>query len=558
MLRTFKTNLIRKTEELSDCLWDFTPLVGDLAGKNYKMLVPSCWEIHPDFVNFRGKGQYSRTFTAGGNVRLVFKGVSHTANVYVDDKFVKTHYNAYTPFDVIVKDLAAGEHTLRVEVDNQFSEDSTLHIENDYFTYGGINRAVACEELGAIYIKRIHFTPAMVGGDWKATVKVWVENLSDKDISGEVKINLHNTSGSFGEATFKAGSVCELCADFSFADVVAWNTLQPSLYKLNAVLSVAGNEVDDLIEQVGFREISLDGNKLLINGKRMRIKGFNRHEDHANHGCALPYSVMHHDITLMRDMNANSVRTCHYPNDEIFLDLCDELGLLVWEESHARGFTDIDMARPNFDEQNRLCIEEMITEHYNHPSIYIWGVLNECISQKEPGASQHKMQLEQVAELDQSRPNTFASNKHFKDICFAYPTVISNNMYPQWYFNDDVAEYLQRSIDYANENSGEIKPFIVSEIGCGGIYGSHNKSRAKWTEEGQCDIIERQITPILDNTDCTGVYIWQFCDVRVTDEWAMKRPRTHNNKGLVDEFRREKMAYYTVKEVFAKYSDFFE
>ena len=77
--------------------------------------------------------------------------------------------------------------------------------------------------------------------------------------------------------------------------------------------------------------------EILLNEKKFRIKGVCRHEDHPDYGCALPYAAICHDLMLIQQMGANSIRTAHYPNDEIFLDLCDELGILVWEENHARG-----------------------------------------------------------------------------------------------------------------------------------------------------------------------------------------------------------------------------
>ncbi len=560
MIRTFQTHKIRKETELSDALWDFSPLDGEHQGKKYKLMVPGCWENHMDFANYRGKGMYTKTVETSGNIRLVFKGVSHTANVFLDKSFVKTHYNAYTPFDMIVKGLKAGEHTIEVEVDNSFSEESALHIPNDYMTYGGINRGVVIQNIGDIYIKRIHFSPYNENGVWKAKVSVLVENISDTDITPNVSITLGNNEFTYNTATVPANTTIDFCQDFSFCDVKEWMMETPELYLLQAKIAVGGDEVDDLIERVGFREIKLAGKDILINGKKIRIKGFNRHEDHAQFGCSLPYSAMVYDIHQIIDMGANSIRTSHYPNDELFLDLCDEFGLLVWEEHHARGLEEEQMRHKNFDKQCADCIDEMIYEHYNHPSIYIWGILNECASHTEFGASCYKAQFEQIEALDSTRPTTFASNKHYKDICFAYPTVISNNMYPLWYFDKDVSDMLEKSIEYAmdciKDTETKVKPFIISEIGCGGIYGTHNRTREKWTEEGQSDTIRKQITPILENSGCVGVYVWQFCDVRVSTEWAMKRPRTLNNKGMVDEHRREKMAYYTVKEIFSAYGNY--
>ena len=151
MVRAFETHKIRKTRELSGSLWDFQTLPEEGDAVRLKTPVPGCWQSEPETLTYRGKACYERKFSASGNIRLEFKGVSHTAQVYVDDKMAVEHYNAYTPFSAVVKDLPAGEHTLKVCVDNSFGPDSALHVPNDYQTYGGITRPVVLEELAEQY-----------------------------------------------------------------------------------------------------------------------------------------------------------------------------------------------------------------------------------------------------------------------------------------------------------------------------------------------------------------------------------------------------------------------
>ena len=124
------------------------------------------------------------------------------------------------------------------------------------------------------------------------------------------------------------------------------------------------------------------------------------------------------------------IRDSHYPNDELFLDMCDERGIMVWEENHARGLGIDGMNNPNFDQQCENCIREMIGNHYNHPSIIIWGILNECASHTEEGREKYKKQYEQIQSMDKSRPTTSATCQHFKDICLDLPDIVSFNQYP--------------------------------------------------------------------------------------------------------------------------------
>ena len=313
-----------------------------------------------------------------------------------------------------------------------------------------------------------------------------------------------------------------------------------------------GVETDDLIDRFGFREITVQGKEILLNGEKLTIKGVCRHEDHPQFGCALPYEAMAADLEWIKDLGANSVRTAHYPNDERFLDLCDEQGILIWEENHARGLSEEDMRNPNFERQAEQVIDEMIEAHYNHPCIYIWGILNECASDSEYGKECYRKQFEKIRILDTSRPCSFASCKFKTDICFGLPDVVSYNIYPLWYHDTPVEEYLDDLYQWIQkETEGRGKPFLVTEIGAGGIYGYRNSRHSKWTEEYQAEALKKQLAAVLDYKDCAGVYIWQFCDIRVSDEWFGGRPRTMNNKGIVDEYRRPKLCYDVVKGCFS-------
>ncbi len=331
-----------------------------------------------------------------------------------------------------------------------------------------------------------------------------------------------------------------------------WSPESPQLYELETVLKDgSGKEEDDLIDRVGFREIRILGRDLLLNGRKLFVKGFCRHEDHPQFGCALPYAAIQYDLMTAKDLGANSIRTSHYPNDEIFLDLCDEQGILVWEENHARGLSEENMRNPNFERQCEDCIREMITAHYNHPSIYIWGILNECASNTEYGESCYAAQYALIQELDPSRPRSSASCQFKTDRCFGYPEVVSYNIYPKWYHDTPVKEYLEDLYRWVQKDTeGAGKPFLVTEIGAGAIYGYRTPYKVKWSEEYQAETLKEQIEAVFSQEGCSGIYIWQFCDIRVCDSWFGTRPRTMNNKGIVDEYRRPKLSYETVRELF--------
>lgn len=557
MIRAFDTHNIREQKELTGKLWQFTPCGGDYVGETSMVATPSCWETYPDFENYRGEGIYKTTFQAGGNLRLECKGVSHTATVYVDGEKVASHYNAYTMFDTVLTNVSEGVHTLEIKADNRFSEKSALHIPNDYMTYGGINRPVVLEKIPDIYIKRMHLTPLIQDDIWHVKVELTVRNVSEKPQSCTAKVTIENECVCWENETFAPSEERTLTEVLSFAHVEEWNMESPRLYYAYAVLEQDEKAVDDLIDRFGFRSVEVSGKRILLNKKAVRIKGFCRHEDHPQFGCALPFAAMAADLAAIKHLGANSVRTSHYPNDEIFLDLCDEQGILVWEENHARGLSLENMKNPNFEPQAEQVIHEMIQAHYNHPSIYIWGILNECASETEYGKKCYEKQFALIKRLDTTRPHSFASCKFKTDICFGLPDVVSYNIYPQWYHDAQVDEYLDELYQWVqNETDGKGKPFLITEIGAGGIYGCRNAYHSKWTEDYQAEALKKQIETVLAYENCNGVYIWQFCDIRVSDECFTNRPRTMNNKGVVDEYRRRKLSYDVVKNIFESYGNY--
>ena len=551
MKRLFETHHIRTVTEL-DGMWDFKM---EGIDKQYRLPVPSVWEQHPDFLSYRGKGTYTRKVYVrhDGNVRLEFKGVSHTADVYFDGVFAAHHYNAFTPFSMIINNVQKGWHEIVVEVDNTFGEHSALHTPNDYYTYGGITRPVVMETISDAWIKNIQFTPYFKNNKWGARIEVLIANVSGDERNVTVRVTVAGKELVTG-VNIGANDETLTLFDEEFDDIKPWTQNEPNLYYISAVLSVGGEEIDDLIDRVGFRTVEVKDTRIYINGEPVFFKGFNRHEDYATDGCAVTLQHMVQDMDLMQDMNANAVRTCHYPNDERFLDLCDERGIFVWEENHARGFGLEQMQNPNFERQCEDCIREMIENHYNHPSIVIWGILNECAAETEEGRRMYSRQYDQIRSMDTSRPVTSATCRHFTDITLDLPDVVSFNMYTNWYENDDIADRNNREIEWIKKSGGGNKPIIVSELGAGAIYGYRDRSKCKWSEEFQAELIRESLEVYMNDERICGTFIWQFADCRVTEDggWFATRARCRNNKGIVDEYRRPKLAYDTVKEIFGR------
>lgn len=550
-MRTFQTHKIRRSMELTGKLWDFRA-VGE--EKWSKVLVPSSVETYPGFENFKGETEFRTEFEIESqeNVKIVCNGVSHYAKVSVDAGRLMEHYGSYTPFAGVCRKLEKGRHTLSIIADNSMRKEYALDFPNDYMSYCGITRDVVLEIVPDVFLSRVHVTPLRkTTNGWETRLEVFCENISGQEQTADIQGDVAGTEFAAHNITIPGGDNLVWTGEMEVLGVESWSMENPVLYFVRTELIMNGKAVDDLIERTGFRVVRVEGQSILLNGKRVRIKGFCRHEDHPMYGCALPKAAMAYDLQRILDMGGNSVRTSHYPNDEAFLDLCDELGILVWEENHARGLSEEQMRNPYFEPQCEECIREMIAVHYNHPSIYIWGIMNECSSETEYGRKCYQAQFELIRRLDKSRPVSYASCKFENDICQNLPDVCSWNIYPYWYTNDTATERMDGIYRRIRESgSGADKPFLITEVGAGAIYGFRSTAHEMWSEELQAEILEKQLKEISEYRLCSGSYIWQFCDVRVSREWGLQRPKSRNNKGIVDEFRRPKMAYDVVKRIY--------
>lgn len=557
MERLFRTHQVRRQESLNG-IWEFQPVDEEVAKPPekyaYSMSVPSCWEMTMPFCQYRGLAACRREIylEKGENLRLLFKGISHSGTVYFDGEKVGFHYNAYTPFSIVIPKAEAGKHDIEVVVDNRFTEESCLHIPNDYYTYGGITRNAFLEKVEDCYIERMEFEPYQESERWKADVRIFVKNIGDTDVKCTLQVSCAGQERELGVSIPKKEEIVVNTA-MDFEHIREWSVSSPNLYFLRAVLLVNNEAIDDLTDRVGFRTVASQNGKILLNGKEIFLKGINRHEDHGSCGCAIPLALLDADIKLIQEMGLNAVRTCHYPNDELFLDLCDENGILVWEESHDRGGDAARITNPRFIEQSMKVMHEMLEYHYNHPAIIIWGCLNEAASDCEEGAAVYQKHFDYFSR-DKSRLSTYASNKHLTDMCLGMEDICSFNMYPGWYGDEGVQEEVDKVRKHMERTGNQDKPLIISEYGGGAIYNFHDMMRVKWSEEYQADLLRHVTSEFLKRTDLAGIFIWQFCDTRISQEgsrnWPMTRPKSRNNKGVVDEYRRPKMAFEKVKKLF--------
>lgn len=555
MQRTFATTTTRKQTNLEG-RWDFIPDPGDVGiaegwyarfpASGREMWVPGVWNTCREYLNYEGVAWYRTRFSIGAcAVALVcFAAVTHQANVWLDGEPLGEHYGGFLPFCFSIPAPESGEHELVVRVDNTHDMANTIPSANlDWFRYGGIHRPVWAEELpGPGHICGLRLTPVV--GQGKATLRVRAEltNAGDGTLNERWTLYLDEQPVRSGHVRLDPAEAQVLLFAVDVPDARLWSPDDPQLYTVR--LAFGG---DDIIDRTGFRELEVSGSDILLNGTPLRIRGVNRHEDHPDWGFALPPHLMLRDLELLADMGATSIRGAHYPNDQRLLDLCDERGILFMEEIPLWGLAREQMTQDIIVNRASAMLWAMIERDSNHPCIWAWSVLNGCATDSPEGRLVVERLIDTAREADPTRPVTYATNRNLHDICLDLVDVVCVNAYYGWYSHDLTwPEFLDRMRAQVGA-----KPMLVTEFGAGAIYGFHAlEDGVIWSEEYQQRLLVDCVQHFCQRTDLAGFYVWQFCDTRSDGgERALRRPRSYNNKGLVDEYRRPKLAYEALRDL---------
>ena len=300
----------------------------------------------------------------------------------------------------------------------------------------------------------------------------------------------------------------------------------------------------------------------MLNDQEIRLIGYNRHDMHPQLGPAVSDSVWIEDLQLLKDLNCNFIRGAHYQQSQRFLDLCDQLGFLVWEESLGWGNRKLVVENSDFIDLQLQQTRHMVEVSCNHPSVIMWGFTNEISDNEESGDSLVRKLAATIRQCDQSRLVTMATMFIKTSLSLDVFDVISFNAYPGWYEIDNpddphplsrVAEVLDGIADKLDSDGHTAKPIIISEIGAGALYGWRDRARSFWSEEYQADYLSAVCEYFKAHPRFSGLALWHFADARTysATSGVLGRPRSFNNKGTLDEYRRPKMAYDRVKEEFA-------
>ncbi|MFP4107039.1 MAG: glycoside hydrolase family 2 protein [Phycisphaerae bacterium] len=558
MIRRFREHDNREVQDLSG-IWDFAFLGEveyddvDVTGIVFDDIapVPGNFDALQKYAAKRGMSAYRMFAPVSDKTthRLILDGVHHACRVFIDGKAAADHVGGFTRFHLDFTPQTLGEVEIVVLVDNRLDyERCPLHLHYfDWYHFGGIARGAELHRLGDTWIDAVRVTTT----DYKKrALRVEIDYAAGKE-PGKTPIAIYCDGKKITRRTRtlkETSGTVEL--DLELEGALLWSPDEPNLHELYVVLGD-----DDQRERVGIREVAVKNQQILINEQPVRLLGFNRHEAHPQFGCGLADALLVSDIQQLMDMGCNFVRGSHYPQDVRFLDLCDEFGICVWSETTGWQQTAEHLTDRHYIDACLTNADEMVAGAYNRPSVIMWGALNEGHSHDPECKPGYAEILGRLRELDASRPITYASNHPFEDCCYELADIISINCYPGWYGGeiDEIPAALDAIAKHIDEVGNTSKPIIISEIGAGAIYGWRDWNEQRWSEQYQAQLLETVIRHMFETSDrFAGLSIWQFGDCRTGITKAIGRPRHFNNKGVVDEYRRPKEAYYLVKALFSR------
>jgi beta-glucuronidase len=333
-----------------------------------------------------------------------------------------------------------------------------------------------------------------------------------------------------------------------------WSQSNPNLYNLTVEYLRDGEVCDSYRLKIGIRTIKVDGDRLLLNGQPVYLKGFGRHEDFPVVGRGYLPALIVKDYALMDWIGANSFRTSHYPYSEQMLDLADRLGFLVIDETPAVG---LYFRKDGLEKRQALCrqyVRELVKRDRNHPSVIIWSLANEPHSTQPEARPFFEQLYRQTKALDPTRPVSLVSFLGSSEQTFEFCDLVCLNRYHGWYSQggtlDEGLALLSAELDELHVKFG--KPIILTEFGADAIPGQHAQPPEMFSEEYQAELLVRTIELLRQKPYMLGEHIWNLCDFKTSQ--GVMRAGAFNYKGVFTRDRRPKLAAHRIRELWRKYN----
>ncbi|MBV7529451.1 glycoside hydrolase family 2 TIM barrel-domain containing protein [Chitinophaga sp. sic0106] len=478
-------------------------------------------------------GSYRREFTIpedwdGKEIFLHFDGVISAMYVWVNGKQVGYSENSFSPAEFnITPYIKRGKNTIAVEV-YKYSDGSYLE-DQDMTRFSGIHRRVYLFAVPKTYIRDYFVQPALNSEYTSAAVSITADIRSNRrNTPASLEAEIVDASGRpVATATAAAVTKGEVTIACNISNPVLWSAEKPYLYTVYLTLKDADGRVTEVLtNKLGIREVKIQDSRLLVNGKPVLLKGVNRHEIHPVLGKAVTAESMIQDILLMKQHNINTVRSCHYPNDPVWLQLCDYYGLYVIDEANHETHGHQKIATyPSWQPAIVDRTERLVARDKNHASVIIWSLGNEA-----GAGANFEAARAVVKRMDVSRPIHYEGMNSVADI--------ESNMYP--------------GVDYVIERgkAKSEKPYFMCEY-------AHAMGNSVGNLQEYWDAIESHQRLI-------GGCIWEWVDQGLLahapggenyfayggDLGDKPNDGTFSIKGLVTSDRQLKPAIQEVKQVY--------
>lgn len=465
-----------------------------------------------------------------------FGAANQRADVFLNGEPVGSHEGGFTPFQLeLTGKLKQGENRLLVHVDNRRRRDAVPSMGFDWFNYGGLTRSVRLVELPARHVRDYHL---QLSPDDREEVRGWVQ-VAPAQAGLPVRVELPELGMAVDARTDAAGR-----AAIAFrAPLQLWSPQRPKLYRVR--VSAAGDAVED---EIGFRSIAVQGERILLNGEPVYLRGINLHEEIDGRRAASDDDYRRL-LEQVRALGADFARTGHYPFGEEFVRQADRMGILLWSEIPV--YQGIDFEDRGTQQLMQRMLAEMIGRDRNRAAVVMWGIANETA----PGRARDAVLTALAAQaraLDPTRlvaaafygPGFHGARLQMHDPLFPALDVIGANIYYGWYVPWAVEP---EEVEWIPPG----KPLLISEFGAEARHGHRGAAdrAGDWNEEFQASFYRKQFRLIRRLGFVQGTLPWVLADFRSPVRMHPYQGG-YNRKGLLSEDGERKLAWDVVADFY--------
>ncbi|MBD3353241.1 MAG: hypothetical protein GF364_17305 [Candidatus Lokiarchaeota archaeon] len=584
--------------------------------------VPSVFNVSEKGAGYLGVVWYYRKVSIpayNGIFELYLEGWYGKAEFYLNNIKLGERLYGYTPFSMYftlpdAKQNESNEYSLIIKIDNREQEGQTFRTPV-FKQWGGLHRNIELILHPFEFIKTAFFESKIINQDnqnikFKLNLVVFsslrhelsqsnkstknsqykLKSIKILDSGNALAMEIQNPSLDEGDQiaflknelglkrikkqddqTFEPEKDKLICKSYfieSTSNFKLWKLDDPILYKV--IIETNRGTLHTI--QVGFREIKTDNQgQILLNGSPVMFLGVNRHDEHPECGPAFNAQLIKHDLSIMKSHGFTGIRPAHYPTTEFFLNICDQLGIMVMEEIPNYIMMPDMMKDAKTLERGKRMLRETIRAHYNHPSIIAWSVANECKSHLPESKSMINDLCNLGRILDPNRLYHFTGYPGIQNIAEIQANIAGINVY----YGDSTAgkklgpetltSVLENLRDFMEDEDLAMNdfPIFITEFGSQAHYGYHDIHPYKaedgysvpytiYTEERQAAVIESFFNQVLDKKYVNGLLVWCWRDNRYEPEISDSASAATMKYGILDWTGAPKLGFYVLTKMIEK------